>query len=138
MAALPSVGVARGPDLAGAPLHPGAGRTCRPGRRKGSALAYGEQRQPEVARALAGDPRLLLLDEPAAGLPFSEVSGLADLVRSLAGEGRTVLLVEHNIELVMNVCDRITVLDFGRVIARTPAEISRHPDVLAAYLGTEA
>ena len=102
-------------------------------------LAYGEQRRLEIARALAADPRLLLLDEPAAGMPFTEMNDLMALVRSIAAEGRTVLLIEHNMELVMNLCDRITVLDFGRVIAEgTPAEVSANPDVIAAYLGSEA
>ena len=101
-------------------------------------LAYGEQRRLEIARALAADPRLLLLDEPAAGMPFTEMNDLIALVRSIAAEGRTVLLIEHNMDLVMNLCDRITVLDFGRVIAEgTPAEVSANPDVIAAYLGSE-
>jgi ABC-type branched-subunit amino acid transport system ATPase component len=102
-------------------------------------LSYGEQRRLEIARALAGEPRLLLLDEPAAGMPYGEMMDLVALIRSIAAEGHTVLLIEHNMELVMNVCERITVLDFGRVIAEgTPSEISADPDVIAAYLGSEA
>jgi branched-chain amino acid transport system ATP-binding protein len=101
-------------------------------------LAYGEQRRLEIARALAGEPRLLLLDEPAAGMPYGEMMDLMALVRSLAIAGQTILLIEHNMELVMNVSDRITVLDFGRVIAEgTPAEVSANADVIAAYLGSE-
>ncbi|MBI2762031.1 MAG: ABC transporter ATP-binding protein [Chloroflexi bacterium] len=101
-------------------------------------LSYGEQRRLEIARALAGDPRLLLLDEPAAGMPFAEMRDLGALIRSIAADGHTVLLVEHNMELVMSICDRITVLDFGRVIAEgAPAEISTNPAVISAYLGAE-
>lgn len=101
-------------------------------------LSYGDQRRVEIARALASSPRLLLLDEPAAGMNATEARSLGRLVRSLAAEGLTVLLVEHNVRLVMEVCDRITVLDFGRVIAEgTPAEISADAAVLAAYLGVD-
>jgi ABC-type branched-subunit amino acid transport system ATPase component len=99
-------------------------------------LSYGEQRRVEIARALASGPRLLLLDEPTAGMNPSEVEAVAVLIRRAAEGGRSVLLVEHNVRLVMEVCDRITVLDFGKVIAEgTPAEVARHPDVIAAYLG---
>jgi ABC-type branched-subunit amino acid transport system ATPase component len=99
-------------------------------------LSYGEQRRVEIARALASGPRLLLLDEPTAGMNPSEVEAVAVLIRRAAEGGRSVLLVEHNVRLVMEVCDRITVLDFGKVIAEgTPAEVTRHPDVIAAYLG---
>lgn len=107
-------------------------------RHQARALAYGEQRRLEIARALAGEPRLLLLDEPAAGMPHAEIGDLAALIRAIALGGQTVLLVEHNMELVMSVCDRITVLDFGRVIAEgTPHEVSGHPAVIAAYLGAD-
>jgi ABC-type branched-subunit amino acid transport system ATPase component len=87
---------------------------------------------------LVSDPRLLLLDEPTAGMNPAEVEEVAALIRSIAAERRSILLVEHNMALVMSVCDRITVLDFGRVIAEgTPAEVSADAAVIAAYLGTE-
>jgi ABC-type branched-subunit amino acid transport system ATPase component len=99
-------------------------------------LSYGEQRRVEIARALASAPRLLLLDEPTAGMNPTEVEAVAALIRQVAAEGRSVLLVEHNVRLVMEVCDRITVLHFGQVIADgPPAEVARHPAVVAAYLG---
>ena len=99
-------------------------------------LPYGQQRLLEVARALAAEPRLLLLDEPAAGLNRQETDALAATIERIATLGITVLLVEHDMGLVMRVATRIAVLDFGRKIAEgTPAEISSHPDVIAAYLG---
>jgi branched-chain amino acid transport system ATP-binding protein len=101
-------------------------------------LSYGEQRRLEIARALAGDPALLLLDEPTAGMDAAEVEQIADLIRSLAADGMAVLLVEHNVELVMRVCSVITVLDFGQVLASGPPDaVRRNPDVIAAYLGED-
>jgi branched-chain amino acid transport system ATP-binding protein len=101
-----------------------------------SELPYGQQRLLEVARALAAGPRLLLLDEPAAGLNAQETEALADTIRRIRDRGITVLLIEHDMSLVMRIAERIVVLDFGRRIAEgTPAEIKAHPDVIAAYLG---
>jgi ABC-type branched-subunit amino acid transport system ATPase component len=106
---------------------------------KARNLSYGEQRRVEIARALAAGPRLLLLDEPTAGMNPAEVEAVAALIRKVAGDGHSVLLVEHNMRLVMGVCDAITVLDFGKVIARgAPGEVARDPAVIAAYLGAPA
>jgi ABC-type branched-subunit amino acid transport system ATPase component len=100
------------------------------------ALAFGEQRRLEFARALAAEPRLLLLDEPAAGMNLEEVGELKQRILSLKHRGLAVLLVEHVMELVMGVADRIAVLNFGRKIAEgSPAVIQAHPGVQAAYLG---
>jgi branched-chain amino acid transport system permease protein len=105
---------------------------------RASTLSYGEQRRVEVARALASEPRVLLLDEPTAGMNPVEVAAVGALVREVARAGHSVLLVEHNVKLVMAVCERITVLDFGRVIASgTPAEVVADPAVVTAYLGSE-
>jgi ABC-type branched-subunit amino acid transport system ATPase component len=102
------------------------------------SLSYGEQRMLELARALATRPQLLLIDEPAAGLNAAEVDGLLDRIRLLRNGGTTVILVEHNMDLVMNVADRIMVMDYGRQLFQgTPAEVQKNPAVIAAYLGGE-
>ena len=104
-----------------------------------SNLAFGEQRRLELARAMAAKPRLLLLDEPAAGMNSEEVGQLRERILKLRERGVTILLVEHVMELVMGVTDRIAVLNFGQKIAEgTPAEIQAHPAVRKAYLGGEA
>ncbi|TAK44640.1 MAG: branched-chain amino acid ABC transporter ATP-binding protein/permease [Betaproteobacteria bacterium] len=100
------------------------------------SLPLGRQRVVEIARALAGDPVLLLLDEPAAGLRFAEKQALAELLRKLRAEGMTILLVEHDMEFVMGLVDRLVVMDFGEKLAEgLPREIQRNPAVLEAYLG---
>jgi branched-chain amino acid transport system permease protein len=99
-------------------------------------LSYGERRRLEIARALAIKPSLLLLDEPVAGMRRGEAAQVSELVRTLAAGGMTVLLIEHNMSFVMALCSRITVLNFGRVIANgTPEEVCRDRDVIEAYLG---
>ena len=99
-------------------------------------LSYGERRRLEIARALASRPRLLLLDEPVAGMRREEMLGVADLIRSLANEGMTILLIEHNMAFVMDLCTRITVLNFGSVVTTgSPSEVGEHPEVIEAYLG---
>jgi len=103
-----------------------------------TALSYGDQRRVEIARALAVEPRLLLLDEPAAGMNEAETERLAGLLTQLREQGLTLLLIEHDRDLVMRVRDYVVVLSFGRKLAEgTPAEIRRNREVIAAYLGEE-
>ena len=136
--------VLAGPPRRRRPRHrrAAAARRARPRRATPTArsgdLPYPEQKKVALARALVAQPRLLLLDEPAGGLGSEDIAALGDLVRHTAATGCAVLLVEHHVDFVMSVCDRVVVLDFGRVIASgTPDEVAGDPAVDEAYLGIE-
>lgn len=102
-------------------------------------LAYGHQRRLEIARALATDPKLLALDEPAAGMNAAEKVALQGLLERIRDDGKTILIIEHDVKLIMSACDRLTVLDYGRVLAEgDPQTVRCHPDVIRAYLGGAA
>jgi len=108
------------------------------GRDLAGTLAFADMRRLEIARALASDPELLLLDEPAAGMQVSEIHDLAELIRQVRDAGVTVLLIEHHMDLVMGLSDTVSVLDYGQKIAEgPPAEVRRDSRVVAAYLGEE-
>jgi len=107
--------------------------------RPASGLSFGEQRMLEFARALACEPDLLMLDEPASGLNIREIEKMADLIHRIRGSGVTILLIEHDMGLVMNISDMVTVLNYGQKIAEgPPREVQNNSDVISAYLGEES
>jgi len=111
----------------------------RPSNTLAKNLSYGEQRRLEIARALATDPKLLALDEPAAGMNATETDNLKTLLKTIRESGITILLIEHDVKLIMDLCDRIAVLNYGQKIAEGKAEdVRNNPDVISAYLGGSA
>ena len=104
---------------------------------KARTLSYGDQRRLEIARALATDPQLIALDEPAAGMNATEKVMLRELIDRIRNDNRTILIIEHDVKLIMGLCDRVTVLDYGKTIAEvTPAEVQKNDKVIEAYQGT--